>query len=367
MKPSGCVLECRACKHREWTMEESLCQKYTFLADKLSMWNEILEPVVSVPDKQRWGYRAKTTLNARYDENGWHFGTISRDELIDIPNCPLHKPSVNRILRILRECLPPANEFPLAFYLQTSAQVVLIVRSNDHKQNIWLTSATIEEFKRLGVEGLWIHYNPSAGRRLFEKTKMALLFGEERSKDSNGLWYGPGAFQQLIPRLYNQSLDITSEFFALSKNHSVIDLYCGTGTSMNRWVNAGAAVLGVEVAKEAIECAKLNLSNATILRGACRHRVPQIKEWVTQKKVEGREVYLYVNPPRTGIEEEVLYWIIGEGRPSKIAYLSCSAGTLSKNLTVLTNNGYEVKRIIPFDFFPQTIHVECLVLLVLKG
>lgn len=363
MLPQGCVLECKGCKHREWTMEESLNQKHTFLSAKLSTWVDVLEPVVSVSDEKRWGYRSKTSLNARWDENGWHFGMMSREELIEIPDCPLHKTYVNNILRLLRECLPKAQEFPLAYYVQSSAQVVLIVKSKNKVNTSWLNSDVINELKSYGVEGFWVHYNPSAGRRLFEKTRWDLLFGEKRSIDINGLFYGPGAFQQLIPSLYNQSLDIASDFFNNSKDNSIVDLYCGTGTSMSWWSRSGSNVIGVEVGAESIECAKLNVPEATIFRGACRLRVPQIKEWVNQQRDIGKEIYLYANPPRTGIEQEVMDWIIYEGIPNKIAYLSCSAGTLAKNLMVLTNNGYRVTRLVPYDFFPQTIHVECLALL----
>lgn len=363
MLPKGCVLECKGCKHREWMMEESLNQKYNFLSSKLSTWADVLEPVVSVTDEQRWGYRRKTSLNARWDESGWHFGMMSRDELIEIPDCPLHKADINNILRLLRKCLPKGLEFPLAYYVQSSAQVVLIIKSKNKVSTSWLNENVINELKSYGVDGFWLHYNPSAGRRLFEKTKWELLFGEKRSVDTNGLFYGPGAFQQLIPSLYNQSLDVAMNFFSDAINHSVVDLYSGTGTSMNRWCRNGSNVIGVEVGAESIECAKLNVPNATILRGACRLRVPQIKEWVIQQRDICSGVYLYANPPRTGIEEEVLDWIIKEGKPNKIAYLSCSAGTLSKNLMVLTNNGYRVNRLVPYDFFPQTIHVECLALL----
>jgi len=344
-------------------MEESLNQKYNFLSAKLSAWIDALEPVVSAPEAQRWEYRCKTNLNARWDEKGWHFGMMSRDELIEIPDCPLHKTDVNNILRLLRKCLPKAQEIPLAYYVQSSAQVVLIVKSKDRVNTSWLNDEVIIELKRYGVEGFWLHYNPSAGRRLFEKTKWELLFGKKRSIDINGLLYGPGAFQQLIPSLYNQSLDVASNFLNNTKDNSIIDLYCGTGTSMSRWIRNGSNVMGVEVGAESIECAKLNVPTATIFRGACRQRVPQINGWVTQQRDMGSEVYLYANPPRTGIEQEVLDWIIKEGKPQKIAYLSCSAGTLSKNLIVLTNNGYRVNRLVPYDFFPQTIHVECLALL----
>lgn len=363
MIPIGCVAECRGCKHREWSMEESLKQKYDFLASKLAPWSDVIQPVESVPDYQRWGYRFKTTLNAQWDEKGWHFGMISRDELIDIPDCPLHKSEVNIILKILKNALPPWSIFPLAFYVQSSAQVVLIVKSKSKLDNSWLTSNIKDQLLVNGVKGLWLHYNPSAGRRLYEKTQWDLLFGEKRSIDTNGLLYGPGAFQQLIPCLYNMSLSEVATFFSPVSNHAIVDLYCGTGTSMSKWAMFGVNLLGVEVGGEAVECAKLNIPQAIILRGACRQRVPNIRDWVNLQRKNGRNIYLYANPPRTGLEEEVLDWIISEGKPSKIAYLSCSAGTLSKNLTVLASNGYKVSKLIPYDFFPQTIHVECLAII----
>lgn len=363
MLPLGCIKECRGCKHREWTKEESLAQKFSFLASKLSGWNKTLAQVTSVDDEHRWHYRGKTTLSAQWNANGWQFGMISRDELIPIYDCPLHKPEVNSIVRILRDHLPSGDIFPLAYYVQTSAQVVLVLKSKVDPEIKWLIEDVIAELRSCGVEGLWIHLNPSAGRRMFEKTKWVLLFGEKRSKDINGLWYGPGAFQQLIPKLYNKSLDEASIFLEPNQRSAIVDLYCGTGSSMKRWTDAGSEVIGVEVGVEAIECAKLNVFEATILRGACRQRIPQIRDWVNEKRGEGKIVLLYVNPPRTGIEQEVLDWIINDGKPDRIAYLSCSAGTLSKNLKVLTSNGYQVIRLTPYDFFPQTIHVECLALL----
>jgi 23S rRNA (uracil1939-C5)-methyltransferase len=72
----------------------------------------------------------------------------------------------------------------------------------------------------------------------------------------------------------------------------------------------------------------------------------------------------YANPARTGIEPEILNWLPEGSRPQRIAYLSYSAGTLHRDLTALTAAGYRVERIIPYDFFPWSRHVETLVLLV---
>jgi 23S rRNA (uracil1939-C5)-methyltransferase len=101
---------------------------------------------------------------------------------------------------------------------------------------------------------------------------------------------------------------------------------------------------------------------ASVLRGTCKQRLPQLQQWINERHLPGKKKLLYANPPRTGIEPEVLQWITENMKPGRIAYLSCSAGTLRRDLDVIVSNGFEIRRILPYDFFPQTHHVECLVL-----
>ena len=68
----------------------------------------------------------------------------------------------------------------------------------------------------------------------------------------------------------------------------------------------------------------------------------------------------YVNPPRSGLEAPVTAALATDLRPMRLAYLSCSAGTLARDLSVLEAAGYRVKAIEPYDFFPLTHHVETL-------
>jgi tRNA/tmRNA/rRNA uracil-C5-methylase (TrmA/RlmC/RlmD family) len=81
----------------------------------------------------------------------------------------------------------------------------------------------------------------------------------------------------------------------------------------------------------------------------------------------GRVGVAYVNPPRSGLEAEVAQALARELRPARIAYLSCSAGTLARDLAMLESAGYAVVRIHPYDFFPLTHHVEALALLDLRA
>ncbi len=97
-----------------------------------------------------------------------------------------------------------------------------------------------------------------------------------------------------------------------------------------------------------------------MLRGTCGQRLPQVREWWGAAGSGAR--VCYVNPPRSGLEADVLDAIANELRPDRLAYLSCSAGTLGRDLTALEHAGYAVDAIVPFDFFPGTHHVECLAL-----
>jgi tRNA/tmRNA/rRNA uracil-C5-methylase (TrmA/RlmC/RlmD family) len=132
---------------------------------------------------------------------------------------------------------------------------------------------------------------------------------------------------------------------------------------MKWWAGAGASVVGIESSAEAIGCAARNVPEALVLRGQCHTRIKQIDKIINENNFSDKRRLLYLNPPRTGLGEIVTDWILNEYRPGRIAYLSCSAGTLAKDLNKLTSEEYTVKKIIPYDFFPNTHHVETLVLI----
>ena len=97
-----------------------------------------------------------------------------------------------------------------------------------------------------------------------------------------------------------------------------------------------------------------------ILRGKCSDRILQLIQWTASRPSDGNRL-LYVNPPRTGLEPEVLQWIVDTYKPNRMVYLACSAGTLKRDLSHLAKNGFEMVKITPYDFFPQTLHVETMV------
>lgn len=357
--PPGCEPRCPGCAHRTLSAAASAVQKIDGLRQRLAPWVELLRPMRTVADAARWNYRRKVCLSAVWDAAaGWNLGLWRRDELIPIPDCPVHATPVRAMIGWLRQALPPAEDFPLAFFVQSDAQVTLIVKTRHCPALDWLNEARRRDLTVIGIEGLWLHLHPSAGRRLFARNGWTLLWGQPRSRDEGGLIYGPTAFQQQIPELYRQALDEAESFLAPQPGDALADLYCGIGASLVRWTRRGAQTLGVELGGEAVECAGRNAPDATLLRGKCAQRLPQLRAWTLPIRR-----LLYVNPPRTGLEPEVCDWVATEFRPERIAYLSCSAATLSRDLTRLTAAGYTVATLTPYDFFPQTRHVEVLALL----
>jgi 23S rRNA (uracil1939-C5)-methyltransferase len=358
---AGCEPACHGCRHRHLTSAASLAQKQGYLARTLAPWADRLQPVRSVADERRYGYRDRVTLNARWTaESGWRFGLMRRDELIAIHDCPVQTPRVNRLVQCLRGHAPPADAFPLAYLHVAGGQATLIVKSRRVEPD--RLDDLIEHVAATGIEGLWLHLHPCAGRKLFARSGWQLLWGVPQSLGPGGVVHGPTAFQQLLPELHAASLELAAAHLAPRPGVAVLDLYCGLGTSLRHWEGLGATALGVELSGGAVECVARNAPRAQVLRGTCAQRMPQIRAWWRQQPSAGRHV-AYLNPPRSGLEADVLEGLARELHPERIAYLSCSAGTLARDLVAFERAGYRVCALAPFDFFPGTHHVECLALL----
>ncbi len=356
LKP-GCVPECPGCAHRYLTSQQSLSQKENWLKNRLSAWATKFDQIRTVDENARWEYRGKVCLSTHWEHSAWQFGLIKNETVIPIHDCPVHTRQIRNSVSLFSACLPAADFCPLAYYVQTGSQITLVVKSKQMPDLKWLDSSLINALKHIGIKGLWLHLNPCTGKKVFAKNTWHLLFGSPRSVDKSKFTYGPGAFQQLIPALYNQALSSAETFLAPAAKDIFIDLYCGIGTGLARWQKRCTNVMGVELDKEAVACAGENAVKAEFLRGKCSDRIPQLIQWADSQPTDGDRL-LYVNPPRTGLEPEVLHWISDKYKPTRMAYLSCSAGTLQRDLVHLEKNGYEIIKVTPYDFFPQTLHVE---------
>lgn len=357
----GCVESCPACPHRRLNLRESLSHKQQFLAKHLFDYLNVIEPIRSSEEANRWNYRKKVCLAAEHNGQTWNIGIRKRDKIVPIHNCPVHHEQINRNVNLLSKILPEPEKFPLAYFLQSGNQLTLVAKCRELPDLEWMTEQVKHELQKNGGEGFWLHLFPATGKKVTGKGGWHPLFGHPRSANEDELIYGPQSFQQVLPELYNDSLEEAKSFLTRGKNTAIIDLYCGIGSSLQKWTDSGAEVIGVELGGEAIECAAINAPQAQLLRGKCSERIPQLNVFKERIQITGKEFVLYANPPRTGLEKKVIQWIASTMKPKRMAYLSCSVGTLQRDLNYLCQNGFRVHRIIPYDFFPQTLHMENLV------
>lgn len=138
----------------------------------------------------------------------------------------------------------------------------------------------------------------------------------------------------------------------------VFDLYSGTGTIAQMLSPVAKKVIGVEIIEEAVEAAKQNaelngLHNCEFIAGDVLKVIDEIEE---------KPDYIVLDPPRDGIHPKALEKIIRYGVPQMV-YISCKPTSLARDLEVLQARGYEVKKVCCVDMFPNTVHVETVILL----
>ena len=138
----------------------------------------------------------------------------------------------------------------------------------------------------------------------------------------------------------------------------VFDQYSGTGTIAQLIAPVARKVIGVEIVEEAVEAAKENaalngLDNCEFIAGDVLKVIDDIEE---------KPDYIILDPPRDGIHPKALQKIIDYG-VQNIVYISCKPTSFARDLAVFQERGYELKRVSNVDLFPETVHVETVVLL----
>ena len=197
--------------------------------------------------------------------------------------------------------------------------------------------------------------------------KVETLYGQSYIEDYIGdIKYriSPLSFYQVNPEQTKKLYQTALEFADLKEGEVVWDLYCGIGTISLFMAREAAKVCGVEIVPQAIEDAKQNaklnnITNAEFFVGAAEDVVP------TQYEKSGgrlRADVVTLDPPRKGCDEKLIDTVV-KMAPSRIVYVSCDPGTLARDVKVLTDKGYEVKRVRACDMFGGSFHVETVVLL----
>ena len=169
------------------------------------------------------------------------------------------------------------------------------------------------------------------------------------------------AFFQTNTEMAERLYAIAAEYAGLQGWERVYDLFCGIGTIGLSLAPRAGEVWGLELVEDAIADAIANarrneIDNVRFFAGDVRLALRQLVE------TAGRPDVLVVDPPRAGLSAKVVRRVIEAG-PTRIVYVSCNPTTLAPNAAQLVEAGYALRRVRPVDMFPQTPHIECVVVL----
>ena len=198
------------------------------------------------------------------------------------------------------------------------------------------------------------------------------LFGSQYlEEEMEGLKFKiyPNSFFQINKKQALKLYDTAIEFLNEEKNNknngkiyekTVIDAFSGTGTIAMMLSKNIKKVIGIESVESSTLAAKLtsyenSIQNVEFVNGKVEKELPKI----LKRENIGAIVF---DPPRRGIEEIALKSVI-KNKIEKIVCISCNPATFARDVKILTENGYVLKKITPVDMFPQTSHIEVVGLL----
>lgn len=182
----------------------------------------------------------------------------------------------------------------------------------------------------------------------------------------------PLSFYQVNPLQTEKLYSLALQYAGLTGRETVWDLYCGIGTISLFMATRARQVYGVEIIPQAIEDARENarrnhITNATFFTGKAEEVLPAFYERqdAPDRKMLHPDV-IVVDPPRKGCDEKCLSTML-KMAPDRIVYVSCDSATLARDLRILCDGGYTLKKVRAVDQFAHTVHVETVALLTRKA
>lgn len=336
-----------------------------------------MEPICGMEEPYYYRNKSQFPVGKKKDGSiaiGFYAGRTH--SIIDTDHCYIGAKVNVEILKIVRnyinqyhiEPYEEENHMGLLRHILTRVgfqsgeiMVCLVINGKDlpHKEEL------IQELRNIpGMKSICLNMN-SAKTNVILGDKIIPLWGEPYITDSIGsikYQISPLSFYQVNPVQTKKLYDIALDYADLSGNEVVWDLYCGIGTISLFLAQKAKQVYGVEIIPQAIEDARKNakineITNAEFFVGAAEEVLPkQYKENNIAADV------IVVDPPRKGCEQSLLDTIL-QMAPKKVVYVSCDPATLARDLKILCEKDYELKKVRAVDQFGHSTHVETVALL----
>lgn len=307
-----------------------------------------IEPPEIVASDKIYGYRNKLS----YPVSGEKIGLYAENshDIVDLDNCLLQREWNVSLISALRKFM---SDYP-----EVKDEIRhMVAREKDGGVCVALVA-----YKKINIKP-FADYLPFGDFALYlnvNASRNNVILSDEfylAATKGNAPKFHPASFYQvndyIADRLYG---DVSAKV----DGDVIVDAYCGAGDLTIRLSAAAKRTIGVEICAQAVQearqKAKANqITNAEFICGDCKKILPEIFN-----NIDG-EITVVFDPPRKGLDPD----IISSGKalsPEKIIYISCNPSTLARDLKLLSDR-YDIANIILYDMFPNTPHVETMIVL----
>lgn len=315
--------QCGGCQYQHLAYAEQLESKQRQVAELLKHMAKIEHPVREViPSPVEYGYRSKITPHFHRPKSGG-IGAIgflrarTRNAMVDVEHCPIAMPELNAQLAAVRErARANADAFKNGATLLMRAAKNGVLTRNDE--------IAVED-----VDGIRFEFQA-------------------------GDFFQNNPF--ILPKFVRHAIDEAKTTGA----KFLVDAYCGSGLFAISAARDFEQVIGVEISESAVKKASHNAEINGFTN--CRFMAADAQHVFKDVPHAGADTVVLIDPPRAGCSPEFLQQLFAFG-PKGVVYVSCNPATQMRDLVLFTEAGYQLGTVQPFDLFPQTKHLECVMTL----
>ena len=340
-----------------------------------------VEPQPALDDPKRsFGYRNRALIPLKRDQHGRLKAGYYRPKthkVVNLNHCPVLDPRLDALIEPIKRDLDlsrwPADHDlieakglrHLGLRVSHSSGDVLITLISSHGDLPGLKELAASWLERWpSVKGVCLNLQPKANN-LVLGAQTRCIAGVERIHeqfcDVTLALSSTTFFQVNTPQAERIVKVLGDWLLQRCEGKRVVDAYCGVGTISLPLARMGFTVHGIELIADSVDQARLNAMHNN-LSARCTFQAGDVADLLEQN-IQACDA-LVLDPPRRGLDSQVVTTILA-APPSTIAYLSCDPATQARDLKALLQPAgpYELERVQPVDFFPQTTHLESLVLL----
>lgn len=375
----GCPVyaKCGGCCFRHISYEAELRAKQGFVQDAFTRLGGLSPEFLPIHGSESpEGYRNKLQMPVSKQDGRTVCGFYSErsHRVVPVEKCALQPELFAEITRFVTE---QADRLRISVYNEEKHEGVLrhiYLRRGHYSGEVCLCLVArrkVPEFERLAkaaaerfpeITGVVLNINRDRTNVILGEEEQ-VLFGRAEIKDTMcgvNVEISPKSFYQVntpaAEALYRQAAE-----FAQPEGKLLLDLYCGAGTIGLSMAGKARRLIGAEIVPQAVENARENaernsVKNAEFICADAGQAAQQL-----ERSGERPDVII-LDPPRKGCSEDTLTACAGM-QPERIVMISCNAATAARDCKRLAELGYTAAVVRPFDLFPRTSHVECVVLI----